>query len=290
MSLAVIRIYWRSLFAWAILGALPFALLNAFCLHRIANVDSMLIYNYDVLDPSFLRTRYVLWMTALVFLEAPLALLGVTFFLGQSVFFGSPKLADFRAAFKQSFGGLLWVLGIFRLGALAWLAPLSLTSESQVDLFLEGFLYGFILVGSNAIIRAVRPFAPEMLILERSPLRSNGIKDDERGMVYGKRSVWLHSPVSGELFRRSIASSIVSFFLLGSLSFGWLFLTSIFFSVSTWDWWMDLLLFPLTLWIVAVFATVIRFLSYLDTRTRLEGWELVLRLKAEGQRVNEAME
>jgi hypothetical protein len=50
---------------------------------------------------------------------------------------------------------------------------------------------------------------------------------------------------------------------------------------------MDMIFFPLILWIAALWDTVIRFLLYLNTRIRLEGWEIYLRLNAEVQRLQE---
>lgn len=37
---------------------------------------------------------------------------------------------------------------------------------------------------------------------------------------------------------------------------------------------------PLSVWIVAVQATVIRFVGYLDLRIRREGWEVELKVRA----------
>ena len=42
---------------------------------------------------------------------------------------------------------------------------------------------------------------------------------------------------------------------------------------------------PLSMWMVAWFFTVFRFMSYLDTRIRQEGWEVELRLRAEAIRI-----
>ena len=47
---------------------------------------------------------------------------------------------------------------------------------------------------------------------------------------------------------------------------------------------------PLALWLAGIYATVFRFLSYLDSRIRLEGWEVELQLKAERARVLQAMD
>ena len=42
---------------------------------------------------------------------------------------------------------------------------------------------------------------------------------------------------------------------------------------------------PLSMWITAGFLTVVRFLAYLDLRIRHEGWEVELRMRAEGSRL-----
>ena len=44
---------------------------------------------------------------------------------------------------------------------------------------------------------------------------------------------------------------------------------------------------PLALWLIGILVTVFRFLGYLDTRIRLEGWEVELRVKAEAARMQE---
>jgi hypothetical protein len=68
---------------------------------------------------------------------------------------------------------------------------------------------------------------------------------------------------------------------------GSLFLNGVIIGFWNWGWWMDMIFFPLILWIAALWDTVIRFLLYLNTRIRLEGWEIYLRLNAEVQRLQE---
>ncbi len=47
------------------------------------------------------------------------------------------------------------------------------------------------------------------------------------------------------------------------------------------------LLFQTAIWIAVAYFGAFRFLSYIDRRTRLEGWELELRLKAAGRALEE---
>ena len=49
-----------------------------------------------------------------------------------------------------------------------------------------------------------------------------------------------------------------------------------------------LVFFPLALWLVAGVSVIIRLLNYLDTRIRLEGWEVELAFRAEALRQLEA--
>ena len=52
---------------------------------------------------------------------------------------------------------------------------------------------------------------------------------------------------------------------------------------GNWDWGLFslLVLYPLALWIVASTSVLMRYLNYLDTRIRLEGWEVELAIRAE---------
>ena len=44
--------------------------------------------------------------------------------------------------------------------------------------------------------------------------------------------------------------------------------------------------FQLSVWIVATYFAIVRFLSYLDLRIRNEGWEVELLMRAEGARLS----
>jgi hypothetical protein len=43
--------------------------------------------------------------------------------------------------------------------------------------------------------------------------------------------------------------------------------------------------YPLLLWLVAAYFSVVRFLAYLDLRIKHEGWEVELLMRAEGLRL-----
>ena len=77
----------------------------------------------------------------------------------------------------------------------------------------------------------------------------------------------------------------IAVFLTGTVFGAFLFISGVFFN----DWQpgpvMLVTIYPLSLWIVAGFMTVVRFLSYLDLRIRHEGWEVELLLRAEASRM-----
>jgi hypothetical protein len=84
---------------------------------------------------------------------------------------------------------------------------------------------------------------------------------------------------------RYLAAAIVSLML------GLSVLLSLWFAQGTLlrDWvWNDAMLhvcLPAAMWTVAGYMCVVRFLAYLDLRTRREGWAVELQLRAEGARL-----
>ena len=54
------------------------------------------------------------------------------------------------------------------------------------------------------------------------------------------------------------------------------------------DWWEVSIYtfhYPLALWLVVGYLTVVRFLAYLDLRIRREGWEVELMMRTEAARL-----
>jgi hypothetical protein len=286
LSLAVVRTYWRKLVLLAIAGALPFALLNFIFLYPITDYAQLDMASREFSSYEWYRIRYLWTMLCLVFLQAPMAMMGVCYFLGQVVFIEEPSLRQVVGVIGRRLLSIALVLGFYR-GALlsilfaAWLfANPVMSFDGQVITFSTfAFLFFF-------LVRCFRPFAPEILLLERCPLfKKSRSSTDE--LSYSKRSGWIHSN-SGDFLGTQISFSFVAAFSILLMCGGSLFLTGVLVGVWQWGWWMDLIFFPLVLWMIAIWDTVIRFLLYLNTRIRLEGWEIQLRLNAESQRLQEA--
>lgn len=288
LSLVVFRNYWQPLLVYSSIGVLPFMLINFFVLKSLSDYDTILVLDNQLLEELPLRIRYVSFLMGMVFIQAPLAFIGVTYYLGQVLFIKQPSFRELGETIAKILAGLVLILGVFRFGLLVWLVVALVPSDNYFNIWREVFLLGLVLCGSIISIRAVRPFAPEILLLEQPPLRSERKSKSGFSNSYQLRTRSLHRPLSGDLIGRSMGICLAIFLMLGSLTFGELFISGVFFGVWQWEWWMDTILFPLNLWLVALWATVFRFLSYLDCRTRLEGWELDLRLRAEARRLSGA--
>ena len=104
-------------------------------------------------------------------------------------------------------------------------------------------------------------------------------------MTIGRRSAVLHNPHVADLAARSILVTILAIITTVSVFFGFWFVSGTL--LNDWRWGPITMhvLFPLSMWIVAGYLCVVRFLSYLDFRIRGEGWEVELRMRAESSRL-----
>lgn len=286
LSLVVFRTYWKKLTALAIIGVLPFAAINFILLYPITDYGSLVMASRDYATAEEFQIRYLWLMMSLVFLQAPLAMAGVTYYLGQAVFIEEPNLKQVTGVIARRLLPLLLVLGVFRGGLVGVLFSLCLFANPTFDSDGSATLWSILGILAFFLVRCFRPFAPEILLLERCPLRRKANASAEEPS-YAKRSSWLHAG-SGDLFGIELGISLVAIVFICTMCGGSLFLNGVIIGFWNWGWWMDMVFFPLILWVAALWDTVIRFLLYLNTRIRLEGWEIYLRLNAEVQRLQEA--
>jgi hypothetical protein len=286
LSLTVLRRYGLILIKPALLGVIPFFILNA------ALLWSRTMWGHSGLQVDPWHHSGFLWLTAiLVYVESPLALAGVTIVLGNTMFgIANTRQATAGTLRTQSLA-LVWILGFLR-GIIPLIAivfcfdylMISRTPTDSIRYFWIGLLLTVIV-----LVRGARPFAPEIILLEKCRVFAEKTKDPKTSLTYSLRSSRVHAG-GVELFFVMLAAGMIgaafllvlnltSTFLIGSLAGAW-----------SWGWWMDLVLFPLSLWTVAFWATILRFLVYMNTRIRGEGWELELKLKAEARRVQDAEE
>jgi hypothetical protein len=247
LALCVIRVYAWPLLVTLAIGIVPAVLFNAWLLAGMS-------------EPAFDETipdSYLSYMLLLVILETPLATSLATLFLGEAVFQERPGARNLAAGFFRALPQLF----LFQVLLRALFIPLIIT-----------WFVPF----------AVWPYLNEVILLERNPLRRR-----RRGqMTTFRRSTALHGGSIGDLFARWLAS-----LLLGGMLFWALWLTMQCLAgmlVSEWKWegLTYTLYYPLALWIVTGYFTVVRFLGYLDLRIRNEGWEVELKMRAEAAKLS----
>ncbi|REK06805.1 MAG: hypothetical protein DWQ37_22455 [Planctomycetota bacterium] len=196
----------------------------------------------------------VWWSLVAVLFEAPLATAPVTLYLGQALFDAHPsgrKVArDLLACLPQLF---------------------------LFQFLLRGLL--FVMVLSAVIPYALWPYLNEVILLERNPLSARGGQ-----LSTMKRSSVLHRGKSGDYIARGLAAAFFGGLLVVALYVTQSMVLRVLFGVSE-GWTARVLALQGVLWIVAVFFTVVRFLSYLDQRIRSEGWEVELFLRAQRERM-----
>src|SRR6056297_2451618 len=168
LALILLRRYPQAWMIGLLLGAAPWVVLNLLLLGWMPVSDAIdgLVDEVTVIQ----RVRYTWLMAALVFLQAPLAGVLTTYFLGQAVFEHRPPWREVVRATGQVAWRCLWVLGVLRGPLLAMLLVLPSWGEG-FSWAREGILLGVLVCGAWGI-RAFLPFLPEILLLERCALRA----------------------------------------------------------------------------------------------------------------------
>jgi hypothetical protein len=196
-------------------------------------------------------------MLLVVMAEIPLVTAPATLYLGEAVFQERPGVRNlvggFFRALPQLFLYQVLLRAVFVLFVVTWFIPF-----------------------------AVWPYLNEVILLERNPLRPG-----RRGrLTTFRRSSALHGGGVGDLFGRWLASVAFGCMLFAALWLTMQFLAGLLLSEWKWAGLTYTVYYPLALWIVAGYFTVVRFLGYLDLRIRREGWEVELMMRAEADRLS----
>jgi hypothetical protein len=277
LALHVIRQYPRELLLTFLVAAVPLAILNDYLLGWILDVEYREAFFY--LEESGAMWRFWWSMTLLVFIEAPLASIFMTAFLGQAVFVDRPSYRQVFGDVRKMSGRLVWCQLLIR-GILPfwWLVYL-------IDRY-DDFQPGLEILGMGglalyaALLRAIRPFINEIVLLERNPLTTR----DPTAITIGRRSSQLHGPSGGDLSAKWMSAAVMGTLLTAAVAVTFVFLSGTLFNDWTPGPAMIRYMYPASMWIVVGYLSVVRFLSYLDLRIRHEGWEVELRLRAEASR------
>jgi len=269
LAMFLLRTQGGRIFTSALIGIFPIALFNYLLFGWMGSSD---FHDYA---GSFIPFRYVWTMSLVVFLEAPLATVFTTMYVGLAVFEDNPSWREVIRGVLRSWSQILVGLVVVRGPFLAWFL-LAISWEEPSYSFAEFCI--LIVTGVAGLVRGVRTFYPEVAVLEHNPWRS----PHPQVMTLGRRLSLLHSGLNVSLFPRWLVVALMSFILAGAIAHGFLFLSGIFLHNWRWGPLMAHVGIPAAMWIVATYVAVVRYLSYLDTRIRNEGWEVELRLRMEG--------
>ena len=128
-------------------------------------------------------------------------------YLGQAIFEGQPKVWGTIKSVFRSCGYFTMIQLLSRMVLPVVVLTVLFCSSSSIDDVTLGWGVFWITVvaGTGLIIRAIRPFPAEILMLEKTP-----IKKKEGQIHYRKRSDGLHGNASAELFGRFFLITLLS--------------------------------------------------------------------------------
>jgi hypothetical protein len=252
LALLLVRRHARDLAVLLLLGALPCVVLDTLLL-RLLGVD----------DWSALA-----WLVVLLLLQAPLVTAPITAYLGEAMFTATPSRAAAWVACRRVAGPLL-LAAVARAGLIA--VPVLLFGALGG---LPGLLLLFLLMFFPAHLG-------EVLLLERQGLRG-GWKRASQLMAAWRSEAVTHFVVAALL----IVGGSLSL-TLGASEIANLLVWNAFDREEWWAWFHpgESLLPVLLPWPFIGYLAVVRFLAYIDLRTRREGWEIELDLRRAGRRI-----
>ena len=265
----------RPILLLLVLNATPFILLDYYLLGWMTDVS----YSYQ------LSSSYYVAMLALIVSQAQLGTGLITIFMGRVMFLEEHSV---RAVLKQFFKRLPYFLfsqGILRLAAFALLAVWLLEPVDSEEAYVLAFLIlpGIVFVG--LLIRAIRPFVPEVIFLEQTPLKK---RKDLPSL--SDRSKNLHKLAAGMISMQFLLMAAIAPLLVLAVH-SILILLDAMLSIRSNS---EISLQPFYLliagWLVAGFCAVVRFLLYIDIRIRQEGWAIQLKFMTENNLLKQSLE
>lgn len=247
LALKLTRLYAWPLFLASAAGAVPMILFNNWVWGGLLRRSEL-----EQSTPwGFLLGNlwFILW-------QIPLATAPTTLVLGQLLHTDKPNSGQVWRDFKQSLGQLIWYQ-VFCRGLM----------------MVTGLLILWLMVGWAHL--------NEVILLERNPWR----KKDSKAHSTISRAGRLHNESLGDLLVRWLLTTLLAAMfllaILGSLKWmRWMLAGQDTPTEATYMiWWQ------VATWAVISYLTVVRYLSYLDLRIRLEGWEIELLMRAESERL-----
>ncbi len=274
LGLRVMWVYVGPLLAAVALGIGPLLLLNAWLLaDAIPDPDQFDTNDwYGQQEYVDAITRYAFCLLLLFAWQIPLATAPLTLYLGTAVFEDKPSFPGLWKTYWEMFPQFFFSRVVLRA---LWLLPAFLILLSDTT---GMYVLGMFLLPLPFLIR---PYASEVILLERNPMRSARPET----VTTTRRNRMLHAQSGSDLFGRWALVFLACVVWVYALWFAVEYMLKTLTGQEPHDWTNYGWILPCVMWFVVVYAAVVRFLSYLDLRIRREGWEVELRLRAEGNRL-----
>ncbi len=279
LALHVFRIHLQPLCVTMFVGMLPWAVVNYLLIGWMLPKD---LDAPDSAEQMGYYLRYVWTMGVLVSLQAPLASSLATVYLGKALFVERPRIADTFRDVWTMLPRLIW-FHLFLRGILPAICLVVTIDRYEAFSGSEALL--MLLFVAVMLRRATAPFLNEIILLERNPIWSS----NSNVMTIRRRSLMLHGPASGFVIALALVVGLYTLGITVGLVGVLYLLQGVLLNNLEMYRAMPLIGWPLAMWGAATFLVVVRFLSYLDFRIRHEGWEVELRMRAEGNRLAESL-
>jgi len=222
----------------------------------------------------------------LVFVESQIGTVLITAWLGRAMFYDRPTIAAAVGDVRKTVLRVGWVHLILRpfglLVLMIWYLAEESSLQGEQELAILATVFLFLII---AAVRVFRPFASEIVILEKTPVLALGRQGKPAVIGFGRRSRNLHGFAGSVILGRTMLFGMVAGMLITGIYGMIMFSDGVLATDLGGMGWARQLFWTVSLWLVAGFAAVVRFLSYIDLRARQEGWDAELKIKAEAIRM-----
>ncbi len=257
------------------LNAAPLALLDYYLINWMTDVS----FSYE------LSIAYYFAMLALIVSQAQLGTCLITIFMGRVMFLQEHSIGAVMKDFLKRLPYFLFSQGILRLALFAvcaaWITAPKDSEEAQLLAYLGLPAITFF----GLLVRGMRPFVPEVIYLEQTPLKS---KNDLPSL--SQRSRNLHMLAAGAISMHFVLILIFAPLLLFAVHSIFVMLDSMFSIRANSQISLQPIYVLFSAWMVAGFFAVVRFLTYIDVRIRQEGWSVDLKFRVENTLLHQSKE
>jgi len=257
------------------LNAMPFVILDYYLINWMTDVS----FSVE------LSTAYYAAMLALIVSQAQLGTCLITIFMGRVMFLDEYSVGAVLRQFLKRLPYFLYSQGILRLAFFAVLLAMFTSPKDTEAAHIVAWLGLPAIATLGLLIRAIRPFVPEVIYLEQTALKS---KNDLPSL--GLRSSNLHTLAAGSITMQFLSMALFAPLLLLAVHSVFVMADSMFSIRAN----SEISLQPFYIlaagWLVAGFLAVVRFLLYIDVRIRQEGWAVDLKFRSENTLLRQSRE